>query len=42
MRKGRTTDELDHQRESELQAEFEKDAVKEPDDEQEQEDDLSL
>ncbi len=37
MRKGRTPDDLDHQRESELQAEFEKDAVEEPPDEQEDE-----
>jgi hypothetical protein len=35
MRKGRTPDDLDRQRESELQAEFEKDAAEDPVEEQE-------
>lgn len=35
MRKGRTPDNLDRQRESELQAEFEKDAAEDPAEEQE-------
>ncbi len=37
MRKGRTPKDLDRQRETELQTEFEKDAVEEPPDEQEDE-----
>lgn len=37
MRKGRTPKDLDCQRETELQTEFEKDAVEEPPDEQEDE-----
>jgi len=37
MRKGRTPEDLDRQRETELQAEFEKNAVEEPPDEQEDE-----
>lgn len=40
IRKGRTPKDLDRQREAELQAEFEKDAVEEPHDEQEDEEDL--
>lgn len=42
MRKGRTPEDLDRQRESELQAEFEKDAVEELPDEQGDEEVLSL
>ena len=37
MRKGKAPEDLDCQRESELQAQFEKDAVEEPPDEQEDE-----
>lgn len=37
MRKGRTPKDLERQREAELQAEFEKDAVEEPPDEKEDE-----
>ena len=42
MRKGRTPDDLDRQRESELQTEFERDAAEDPAEEQDSEDELSL
>ncbi|WP_228725015.1 hypothetical protein [Caproicibacter fermentans] len=42
MRKGRTPNDLDRQRESELQAEFERDAAEDPAEEQDSEDELSL
>lgn len=42
MWKGRTPDDLDRQRESEMQAEFEKNAVEDPAEEHDSEDELSL